>query len=466
MPRTILLGLILNAGLLLALAVVVDLLSARTSTGRSWVGRTLAGLAAGLIGIGLMAAPIHVEPGVQFDTRSVLLSVCGVFLGPWATALAIAMTGAFRVWLGGAWVIGVLVILASGSIGLLWRARLCHITARRPALSLYSMGVAAHIVMLMLIALIPEGAGLRALPQVFLPVIVVYPLATVALGLLLTQRVEREASVARELELQAHYFQAQKMEGVGRLAAGVAHDFNNLLTIITGSADLAASALPEGHPAQEDLRQILAAGERAGALTRQLLAFSRQAVVMPVELNLDEVIEGFRPMLSRILREHVALELRLGLPTTRVRADAGQLEQVILNLAINARDAMPAGGLLTIETGPATLIAPEAEVLHPPVPPGRYARVSVIDTGEGMDAATLDRLFEPFFTTKPMGKGTGLGLATVSYIVEKSAGGVRVTSAPGRGARFDVFLPEVLERAASPAVDEPRARPSPIQPPR
>jgi two-component system cell cycle sensor histidine kinase/response regulator CckA len=569
MTRTVLLGLILNAGLLLALAVVLDLLSARTPLGRSWFGRTLAGVAAGLIGIGLMAAPIYAEPGVQFDTRSVLLATTGLFLGPVATVVAMVMTSVFRVWLGGAWMVGILVIVASGTIGLFWRTRHHALTGPARIISLYALGVVVHVVMLGLIATIPEGAGLRALQVIGGPVMVVYPLATVALGLLLAQREERdnvlarlrqhdverdrliaaieqsddsivitdasgvieyvnpafvavsgyerseaiganprilksgeqEAStyrqmwqtllagqtwrgrlinkrkdgslyaedatispvrttggqiasyvavkrdVTRELELQAQFLQSQKMESVGRLAAGVAHDFNNLLTIINGSAELAASTLAPDDPAMEDLRQILAAGSRAGALTRQVLAFSRQDVAVPVVLDLDQVIDGFRKMLSRLLQAHIAVEVRAGLGDTRVKADPGQLEQLLLNLAVNARDAMPLGGTLRIETDVVTLTGTEAATLRPAVTGGRHARVRVVDTGAGMDEATQKRIFEPFFTTKAIGKGTGLGLATVMHIVEKSGGGIRVTSTVGEGTSFEVFLPEVVPAA-------------------
>jgi PAS domain S-box-containing protein len=262
--------------------------------------------------------------------------------------------------------------------------------------------------------------------------------------------------VTRELELQAQYLQSQKMESVGRLAAGVAHDFNNLLTIINGSAELATHTMSPDDPAMEDLRQILAAGARAGALTRQLLAFSRQDVVQPVVLDLDEVIEGFRKMLSRLLQEHIAVEVRAGLGHTRVKADPGQLEQVILNLAVNARDAMPSGGTLRIETNVVVLTAAEAAALRPAVPPGRFACVRVIDTGDGMDGETQAHIFEPFFTTKAIGKGTGLGLATVLHIVEKSGGGIRVMSTVGEGTTFEVFLPEVesADRRPVPAPDE------------
>ncbi len=260
--------------------------------------------------------------------------------------------------------------------------------------------------------------------------------------------------VTRELELQAQYLQSQKMEGVGRLAAGVAHDFNNLLTIINGSAELATYNLAPDDPAREDLSQILAAGARAAALTRQLLAFSRQAVVLPVVLDLDQVIEGFRKMLGRLLPEYITFEVQLGLPTTRIKADSGQLEQVLLNLVVNARDAMAEGGTLRIETAAVTLREGETSGVRPAIPPGRYACVRVTDTGAGMDAAVLARMFEPFFTTKVIGKGTGLGLSTVLNIVERSSGGIRVSSRVDAGTQFEVFLPEVADALSTDATPD------------
>ena len=187
-----------------------------------------------------------------------------------------------------------------------------------------------------------------------------------------------------------------------------------------------------------------------------LLAFSRQDVVQPVVLDLDEVIDGFRKMLSRLLQEHITVEVKAGLGRTRVKADPGQLEQLILNLAVNARDAMPSGGTLRIETDVVDVNASHASTLRPPVGPGRYVCVRVIDTGAGMDTETQAHIFEPFFTTKSIGKGTGLGLATVMHIVEKSGGGICVKSTVGQGTTFEVFFPEVPGVGASdaPAVEE------------
>ncbi len=256
--------------------------------------------------------------------------------------------------------------------------------------------------------------------------------------------ISQDITAKQKLEEQLR--RAHKMEAVGQLAGGVAHDFNNLLTVIIGYAGDLVERLEAGSPLRREADEIRKAGERAGALTRQLLAFSRRQVLEPKVLNLNSLVDDLKKMLGRVISEDIELVTALDPALGEVEADQGQLEQVIVNLVVNSRDAMPAGGKLTVET--ANDMVDETFVRqHPPMTAGEYARLSVIDTGIGMDAVTLSRVFEPFFTTKEPGKGTGLGLATVYGVVKQSGGFIWVSSEPGKGARFDVYLPRVHARA-------------------
>jgi signal transduction histidine kinase/CheY-like chemotaxis protein len=240
--------------------------------------------------------------------------------------------------------------------------------------------------------------------------------------------------------------QAQKMDAVGQLAGGIAHDFNNLLLAINGYSELALKRLDgDESRAREAIDEVREAGDRAASLTRQLLAFSRRQVLQPREVDLNEVIADMSRMLDRLLGEHLELELALDPRAGLVVADPSQVEQVLMNLTLNARDAMPEGGRLRIETGRV-----ENADVDGDLPPGAWATLAVADTGEGMDEETLRRVFEPFFTTKEPGKGTGLGLSTVYGIVEQSGGRIAVESAPGRGTTVRIALPAAAMAAAEP----------------
>jgi two-component system cell cycle sensor histidine kinase/response regulator CckA len=253
-------------------------------------------------------------------------------------------------------------------------------------------------------------------------------------------------------QLEEQLLQSQKLEAIGRLAGGVAHDFNNLLTGILGYAGFALKSIPPGHPARNDIVEIERAGERAAALTGQLLSYARRQMIAPKLVQLDQLMRNLENLLKRLLGEDIALEARYADDLWPARIDPGQFEQVILNLAVNARDAMPDGGRLTVETRNCTLDEAYTEQ-HPEVAPGPYVMLAVTDTGHGMDLSTQSRIFEPFFTTKEQGKGTGLGLAVIYGIIKQAGGHVWVYSEPGKGTTFKVFLPRATgedELAAEP----------------
>src|ERR1700722_2464370 len=258
--------------------------------------------------------------------------------------------------------------------------------------------------------------------------------------------------VTQRNQLEEHLRQAAKMEAVGMLAGGIAHDFNNLLTIINGYSQILLDALPVGDLNHTAAEQIMKAGERAAALTRQLLAFSRGQVTQPKAVDLNQLLTGLEIMLRRLIGEDIDFRFAPGRDVGHVRADPGQMEQVVMNLVVNARDAMPRGGVLTIETSQVELdekyVATRATMK-----PGQYVALVVSDNGMGMDAATLARLFQPFFTTKGLGQGTGLGMTMVLSIVKRSGGGVEVYSEPGKGTSVKVYLPRIDQ----PAVAETKA---------
>lgn len=264
--------------------------------------------------------------------------------------------------------------------------------------------------------------------------------------------------ITRRKNLEAQLRHSQKLEAIGRLAGGIAHDFNNILTVIIGNSELLLYNFEENNPLRKDVEQIKKVAERAASLTRQLLAFSRQQVLEARALNLNTVIADTEQMLRRLIGEHIELQTRLAPDLGFVKADPGQMEQVILNLAVNARDAMPGGGRLTIETAGAILNRADLDD-QPEVEPGPFVTLIVSDTGPGIADEILAHIFEPFFTTKEVGEGTGLGLATVHGIITQSSGFIRVHSQPGQGTTFIIYLPQ-----AETSPDLPQPLPAAIQP--
>jgi PAS domain S-box-containing protein len=254
--------------------------------------------------------------------------------------------------------------------------------------------------------------------------------------------------ISKRLQLEEQATHAQKMDAVGRLAGGVAGDFNNVLTVITGYAELLRSEIPSSNPTRRFVDEIIYAGERAAALTRHLLAFSRGTTTQSRVLDMNTLLAGMEPMLRRLVGNDIELSLLTGPGLGRVKADPAQLEQVVVSLATNARDAMPSGGKLVIETNNADLDEPTAANLT--VQPGSYVMLAVSDTGIGMDSETRSRLFEPFFTTKAPGKGSGLGLATAYGTIKQAEGCVTVYSQPGCGTIFEVYLPRVKDGVPAP----------------
>jgi PAS domain S-box-containing protein len=254
--------------------------------------------------------------------------------------------------------------------------------------------------------------------------------------------------ISDRVKLEDQLRQAQKMEAIGRLAGGIAHDFNNLLTAIRGNAELMSHRVKQDAAMAQEVDEILHAADRAASLTRQLLAFSRKQVLQPVAIDVNEIVGAVARMARRLIGTEVQLKLELATSVADVLADPAQIEQVLLNLIVNARDAMPSGGMITVKTANVTLAADAPEIRQAAIAPGPFVMLAVIDHGVGMDQATQARIFEPFFTTKETGRGTGLGLSTVYGIIRQTGGAITVTSEPGTGAAFHVYLPAMTGDAA------------------
>jgi len=268
--------------------------------------------------------------------------------------------------------------------------------------------------------------------------------------------------ISERMKLEAQIRQAGKMDAIGRLASGVAHDFNNLLTVILGFAEIVTNDVGPETEQGKDVKEIMKAARRAAGLTSQLLAFSRQQVLNAVPLDVNSLIVDMAGMLERLIGEHIEISTALAPDVHLALVDKGQLEQVVMNLVVNARDAMPGGGRITIETGDATL---DSSAFHQEkIVQGPYVMLAITDTGAGMSSETKQRLFEPFFTTKAAGKGTGLGLSTTYGIIKQSKGYVWVYSEPGQGTTFKVYLPRSISSVptapTAPSISTNRAKPS------
>jgi signal transduction histidine kinase len=262
----------------------------------------------------------------------------------------------------------------------------------------------------------------------------------------------RKAAEKAVLESEERLRHAQKLESMGRLAGGIAHDFNNLLAAINGYSDLILSNMSEGDAFRDHMLEIRRAGERAATLTNRLLAYSRKQVLQPRLVDLDKTVESMAEMLRRLIAPAISLETRLCHDLDPVKVDPGQLEQTLMNLVVNAKDAMPTGGRITMETGRVRLGEPDRTSRSDAdfcAVPGEYARLRIADEGVGMDEATRMRVFEPFFTTKPEGRGTGLGLSMVYGFVKQSGGCISVESRPSQGAAFNILLPMVGARGGN-----------------
>jgi len=266
---------------------------------------------------------------------------------------------------------------------------------------------------------------------------------------------EQQQAEQDKRELETQLLQAQKMEAIGQLAGGIAHDFNNLLTVIKGNCEISLLELQQDNTVRNNINDIAKAAQRAADLTQQLLAFSRRQIMEMQVVNLNHIIEHVEKMLRRVIREDIELTILLASDEIMVRIDPGQMEQVIMNLCVNAGDAMPRGGKLTIETAPVEANAIQAASILD-MTPGSYVILSVTDTGEGMTPVIMEQIFNPFFTTKELGKGTGLGLATVYGIVKQSQGNIFVSSKVGKGTTFKIYLPRIFASSLALGDEEPK----------
>lgn len=432
------LDLIMNLSLLVAISVVSGFINQRWAK-HPVKGPALQGILFGSVAVIVMFKPFVLSQGLIFDGRSVVLSLCSLFYGPVASIISGTMAIFCRLSLGGQGALtGTLVILSSCLIGLTFYYRRQSQGLPPPSTkTLYAFGLIVHGAMLLMMFTLPLENALKTLANIGLPVMLLYPLATILVGKILSD--QETASILNE-----RLFQAQKMESIGRLAGGVAHDFNNMLAVILGNAELAMEKqslanLPSELSINGELKEILRAGKKSADLTRQLLAFARKQDIVPQTLDLNQTIGSMLKMLHRLIGENIKLNWQPDEKLWPVKMDPTQIDQILANLTVNARDAITGNGTITIKTTNVE-ISQNRNSAKTEYPPGEYVVIEFIDNGCGIDNSLKPHIFEPFFTTKQLGKGTGLGLATVYGIVKQNNGFIDLQSQPGAGTTFKIYL--------------------------
>jgi two-component system, cell cycle sensor histidine kinase and response regulator CckA len=572
MPDSVFVLLINNAALLMTLAYAYSQIRVYEKEQSPWWMKAFLGLVVGAIGLSIMLLSYEPEPGIKFDSRSILLAGSGLYLGPVPTLLAMALTGAFAWLQGGPGApAGTAIILASGLIGILWRGwRREHRLADLSWVELYLFGLTVHAAILNLFYLLPFDEALNALEKTWVPVILLYPVLTMFFGRMMAVRLQRERTdrLVRESEerhramfennhavmllvdpaddtiidanhkaaafygydrdelrgrrvgdllapaetavgdaspssslparpgeavvarhkikggqvrdvevysdaialdgrsLQYHIVhditeqkrledqlrQAQKMEAVGWLAGGIAHDYNNKLQAVLGFAEMAEKEAVGRPRLRGYLGEIRKAARHSAQLTSQLMAFARKQTLLPEVLNMNTTIAHMLKMIKNMLGEDIDLEWRPGHELWNVLTDASQFDRILVNLALNARDAMPDVGRIIIETRNVE-VDDQLAASIPEASPGEFVMVSISDTGAGMSRDQLRHIFEPFYTTKEVGRGTGLGLASVYGVVKQNKGFINVKSELGVGTTFEIFFPRTHEKLPEPVFD-------------
>lgn len=571
-------GLLNNVILLLALGVIYDALGIY-SIRRKWLRGLLSGVLIGLVGIAVMLTPWELAPGIFFDTRWVLLSLCGLFFGLQPTLIAVGMTLALRIYQGGPGMYaGSAVIVVAAGIGLIWRYSAKNYQWRLTWQNLYALGLIVQFAVIGCMFLMPATVRYDIIKAVAPPALLMFPIGTSLLGLVLRRQRDRRAAevaldqhrqlldrergllrglidsipdlifikntdgyyvdcnqafaekmgksanelsgktdqelfdektaatlrqednqilssgsvlskdkwvqfpngqrllmsvhkgpfrgldgtlyglagIGRDIserwatekereQLQSQLAQAQKIESVGQLAGGIAHDFNNMLAVILGQAELAKRRLDDQPRLELAISEIQNAAKHSSDLTQQLLAFARKQAITPVVMNLNDNVDGMSKMLRRVIGESIDLDLTLERNLWNVKMDSSQLNQILTNLCVNARDAIAGHGQISIETRNKTLGEVWSKSHSNELSPGDYVVISVNDDGSGIDEETQQKIFDPFFTTKAVGKGTGLGLATVYGIVKQNNGWIEIVSELNQGSTFKIYLPRTKD---------------------